>query len=174
MTALSVSPRLIAACCAITIAAGLAACGGDDEKDSRDANAATAGTKTATTPASDEQQIEALVSRVQKAFLTAGQGQVICDGLTERGQRDITRYGNAVGLPGSCQKVANAMIQRELDGGTKQRPTKVVSVRVRGPRATALIRIAGASSLQQRYRKQNGEWKIGSFHLSSAVGLEES
>lgn len=172
MTTRPVSRWPIAACCAIALAGGLIACGNEDEPDQEPRDAAAAdGARTETKPATDEQQIEALVDRVQKAFVTAGQGQVICDSLSQRGQRDIVTYGHAVELPGSCRQVANGMIKREIDAKTEQRPTQVVSVRVRGSRATALIKIAGASSLQQRYRKYDGEWKIGSFHLASAVGL---
>lgn len=169
MTRRSISQWPIAACCAIALAGGLIACG-DDEPDNEPRDAANS-PRTETTPATDEQQIEALVARVQKAFVTAGQGHVICNSLSKRGQRDLTTYGHAVKLPGPCPEVANGMIKRELDAKTEQRPTRVITVRVRGTRATALIKIAGASSLQQRYRKHNGEWKIGSLNLAAAVGL---
>lgn len=172
MTTRPTSRWPIAACCAIALTAGLMACGNDDPDKGAQGAAATDGQRTEASPSTDEQQIRALLARVEKTFVTAGQGHVICDVLTKHGQRDIVIYGHAVGLPGSCPEVANGMIKRELDAKTEQHPSRVVSVRVRGSRATALIRIAGVSSVQQRYRKQDGEWKIGSMGLAAAVGLD--
>lgn len=165
------TPRLLAVLGLATAAIAIAACGDQDDDTKASGDRATAASKTTPAkPATDEGQIKAVAARVQKAFAT-GDGQVICDSLTPRGQRDIVTYGRATGLTrGDCTDVATGIVKRDIADGTKQPPTRIVTVRVRGNTATALIRIADTTTMQQRYQNQDGEWKIGTFNLASAVG----
>jgi hypothetical protein len=169
-------PRLLAISCTLAATLALAACGSDDNSDG-DGRAGGDGSAAAATdsqpapakPATDEGQIKALVARVQRGFRT-GDGDAICDSLTARGQRDIVDYGQATGLPGSCTEVATAIAKREIARGTEQPPIRVAAVRTRGDSAIALIRIAGATTMRQRYVKVGDDWKVGSFGLSTAAG----
>lgn len=169
------SLRLLIASFAISAVLGVAACGGDDSETTNDngsdAIAATSDSTTAASqPSTDEGQIKALIAQVQKAF-KAGDGTTICDSLTQRGQTDIVRFGNATGLRGKeCADIASAVAERERERGTDQRPYRVLSVRVRDRQAVALVRLVGAPTLRQRYIKEDGEWKVISFNLAVTVG----
>jgi hypothetical protein len=169
--------RLALASCAIAMAIALAACGDsdDDKADANSGSTAPAGESTAAAPkpTTDEGQIKAVAESVEKEF-HSGDGSTICDGLSERGQRDLIAYGHAVGLSGGCVDVAKGVVEREREANTVQRPTQVVSVRVRGSQAVALIRISGASTMKQRYVKEDGDWKIGTFNLAATVGADGS
>lgn len=172
MTSPNSPVRVLAAFCATALAIGVVACGGDETND--DASGAAADSTAANAPRTaaesqtDEQQIKALVADVQKAF-ESGDGQLVCDSLTAVGQRDMTDFGRGLEQSGSCAEIASGIAKQNRAAELKQPPTRVVAVNVRGARAVALLKVGGAP-LRQRYRKENGEWKVLSFGIANAAG----
>lgn len=163
--------RLAMAAWATMLALAVAACGDDDADSSSAGESAPASNQSARSerPATDAGQIKALVVEVQRAFADSD-GETICASLTPRGQKDIVTYGKGSGLAGDCVDVATALAKRTATD-TKQPAVEFTRIRVTGDRAVADIRIADTTTLRQRYRKQDGEWKVGSFNLAQAAGL---
>ncbi len=186
MTTPKTTARLLAALCAITLAAGTAACGNDNDDADNNAGAGAGAAKSdqadakqtspaddtsdaaSKQPATDDGQIRALIAQAQQAF-KAGDGQTACDGLNAAGQRDILDYGKAMGIKGGCPDIVKSIAKTNKAAGLEQPPTRVVAVRVRGQRATALIRIPGTGPVRQGYQKINGQWKQQPLGLADAL-----
>jgi hypothetical protein len=166
------STRLLGISCAIAVAFGCGGCDDNDQPPSGGTAAQTDAPSQPTTtpqkPATDEAQIKALASLVQSSF-NSGDGTSLCDGLTAAGQRDMVRYGRAIGAPGVCAAVVRAIAKQNRAQGIKQETARVVAVRVRGSRAVALVRTSTVGPVQQRYVRHDGEWKIRSLRLGETV-----
>ena len=163
----------------VALAVGLAA-GGDDSSDSskaadepkaastQDNGQSTNATNTAE-PATAQGQIKALIAQVQQAFRD-GDGQLVCDSLSETGKRDLLYYGQLVNIPGSCAEIAQTIGKRNQALQDKQPPADVLKVNVTGNEAVALIRLSKAPPVRQRYDRIDGDWKIHSLRLGEIVG----
>jgi hypothetical protein len=182
--------RLLAVACALALATSTAACGDNDDDtsnggsadaspqsaDRTDASQAKGGDdggatgSTSGEPASDENQIKALVANVSKA-MKASDGDTVCASFTDAGRRDFLAYGETIGFPGGCPKVIDGIARYNKQAGLDKTPDpKVVTVRVRGNQATALIRPAGGAPLRQRFTKADGQWLYQPWQLAKAVG----
>lgn len=177
--------RMLVASCAIAAAiATTTACGDDTAQTSGgDETSQTEAGEKATTASSpdansaesttDEGQIRALVARIQEAFKT-GDGKVVCDSLTEAGQRDLAKYGRTMSVPGPCANVAASITAQNRASKIPQPPVRVVTVRVNGSTATALMKIDGTAPLRQQYDKIDGEWKVRTFGIGAAVDGQDA
>lgn len=174
---------------AIALATAIAACGDSNDDTSNDGNAGASANQdggsssnandtsgdngSAEQPASDEDQIKALLTASQKAFRT-GDGKVVCDALTAAGQKDMVDYGSVIGLAGDCAKVAEGVTAYNKKVGLKQPPSKVVAVRVNGQNATAIMRVEGSGAIRQGFKKIDSQWKQLPYGLSALVGTPKN
>jgi hypothetical protein len=146
-----------------------AGCGSESNDGAGNAGATTA-PNDSKQPAGDKEQLTQLVRDMQQAF-TQGHGDTYCALLTPAGQAEIVRYAKMLSVPGgTCQAITRTIARQSRAAGLTQEPTRVLAVRVRGQRATVLVRISDRFNSRIRFVKQDGDWLLSSPGLEASLG----
>lgn len=159
-------------------AIGLAACGsGDDDGDGARAQTASgatgdaaamdtqqggdagAGSAADPAPVGDRGQIRRLLDEAQAAYI-AGDGSGYCEMLTASGQEQIVRFAKAYGVADTCEQFIATTSQATKNAGIKQKPTKILAIKLDGDRARATVSDGGRPPQPFAFVKQEGVWKI--------------
>jgi hypothetical protein len=151
----------------LALAAGLPACGsGDDGEDSSAAKAPSSETRDAAATSDTsaptgtvKEQIAALVKATEAAY-QAGDGDTYCSNLTETGQREVADYARGVGQDPSCPEFIESASRKIRELGITQKPSRIVSVRANGTRATARISIDRKPPRPTKFANVDGQWKF--------------
>lgn len=140
--------RLLAVSVAVgAVVVSAAGCGGEgSEPAARDGSASAA----------DEAQVRQAFAGFE-ASLQAGDVRAACGRLTESAQAEAATHAPSGG-EATCQRALEQFAQGV--GDLEQKPSKVLSVDVRGNRATASISDAGRPAATLPFEKVNGEWKL--------------
>ena len=116
---------------------------------------------TVTAPTSAEDQITQVLDRYATAFV-AGDGETLCDLMTEAGQAQVVAEGRSYGT--GCVEIATAgsrMVAASLgDDITHQ----ISNIEVTGDRATAQVDFEGSEgdrSESRRLERIDGSWMVG-------------
>lgn len=113
---------------------------------------------------SEEDQIKQVFDDWQASFI-AGDGEAVCSRLTSSGQQEIlAAKGSApgAGADATCEEVVRALVQESNEAGLEQQPSRAVSVKIDGDKATAMVSDAGRAPQPVKLVKQDGEWKLPS------------
>lgn len=112
--------------------------------------------------ASQEDQIKQIFDDWQASFI-AGDGDAVCSRMTAAGKREIIAAkasAPGAGPSPSCEAVVRAIIRESNEAGLKQQPSRAVSVRINGDKATAMVSDAGRKPQPVQFVKEDGEWKL--------------
>jgi hypothetical protein len=140
----------------IALAAG--GCGSDDDGGGG-AQGAQASGGTSKPAGSDKDQIKILLRDMQRDY-NKGDGDSFCARLVKAEQRDVAAFGRNLGRGKKCQDTISTISQQTLAAGVEQRPTKFVSAKIKGRRATAMVSDGGRPPEPMLFAKVDGEWKV--------------
>jgi hypothetical protein len=154
-------------------ALALASCGDSDDGD-QGADAAredAAQADSATTDGSAEEQIEATLKDVRRAF-NAGDGRGFCDHLSAAGERQVRQFGAAYDTGKECPAVV-VQFSKGVERG--QLPVEVESVEVTGDKAVAKTSggLAGRGVGEVRFVQEEGEWRIANPLTAQNRGAQQ-
>lgn len=158
---------IVAVAVAVALTSALAACGSDDGDSEGDSKQATA----PAVPTTDRGRLAALLNDLQASFI-AVDGKRFCGHLTRGGQAEVVRYGKAVSMPGSCPAIITKISKATRDAGVKQRPSRMLSARINGKKATALVKDANRRPEPMHFVKVDGSWKLPSPGLEDTLKSE--
>jgi hypothetical protein len=108
---------------------------------------------------SDRAQIRQVMDDVQAAFV-AVDGRAYCSMLAPAGRLQVERFGRSFQHGDDCVETINTVAAMTRDAGAKQRPTKILSVRIHGDRAVATISNGGRPPEPMRFVKVDGQWRV--------------
>jgi hypothetical protein len=143
MTTTKLTRSLAACAVALSLSAGLIACGGSS--------------------GDDKTKVENRVNSLYDAFSEKDSKQ-ICDSLTDKQKSQITRRTAKSGKKQSCEQVmgfALAFLGNQLKDAKN---AKVTDVKVDGDKATATVTYKGKKG-RLGLSKQDGEWLVSDFNL---------
>ncbi len=162
------SIRAIALVAVAVFALAAGACGSDDDGDGAGDGAGDRASETGAdfekssdfaATGSDEQQIEQVLDGIQADFVNVD-GAAYCDKVIPAERREIEAFGRNYRHGTTCVGVVNNLARETNKTGVKQNPTKLLSVRVNGSRATAKVSNGGRPPEPLAFRKMGGEWKL--------------
>ena len=166
-------PRATTACAGVclvlAVGFGAAGCGGDEVTTVTETTTTpmavvtvtVTSPSTVTAPTSAEDQITQVLDRYANAVV-AGDGETLCDLMTEAGRAQVVAEGRSYGT--GCVEIATAgsrMITASLgDDITHQ----ISNIEVDGDRATAQVDFEGSEgdrSESRRLERIDGSWMVG-------------
>lgn len=154
---------IVATACALVVSG----CGGSSDETTE--TAAGAGASNA------KQQIATTFARWQKDFI-AGRGDAACAKLTSSAKRDevaqLHKIFPDVRSGASCPEALRAVAAATRRAALKQQPAVVVSVRVQGEEATAMVSDAGRPAQAFPFAHERGEWKLATAGFAGLLGQE--
>jgi hypothetical protein len=148
-----------------------AGCGSDDDDDAGQAGAAQTqpakpasgnggdATRDDAVPRSDAGQIRQLLADAQLDYLE-GNAEAYCARLTAAGRAQVANFGRAYQQGDTCQEVIRKTSATAGETGLKQKPTKLLSVKVNGDIAVAQVSDGGRPPQPLRFVKHADGWKI--------------
>ena len=152
--------RLVAGLSALVLAAiALGGCG----ESSSDPGAPERPAVQPTAPG-DENDIVRIFDRWQAAFI-AGDSEAVCAKLARPGKEEVAKLDQLmpnIAEGASCEQTIRAIVRTSRQTGTKQRPSKAISARIRGDRATAMVSDAGRPAEPVPFVVEDGQWKLAS------------
>jgi hypothetical protein len=144
-------PRAVAVVASLAATFALMAGGcGDDAEGGKDANADAAPAPAASP---DEAEIRSTFKRFEVAFQN-GDGYRACRMLTEAARKEA---GKLIG-DYTCERSVAQL--GDTAGDLEQKPSKILSVRFSGDKATASVSDAGRAPVALPFEKEDGKWKI--------------
>jgi hypothetical protein len=165
--------RIVGVVAAAAVALGLSACGsGDDDsgQTSAQSKATTSAGESAGTP---EEQVEAFVVGMQRDFI-AGDGESFCKRLTAAGRRDAIRFAEMIGRGSTCEGMVRATAKAGREAGTATPPNKIVSIKITGNRATAVVRTGDRPPAMIKLVNREGRWKLPNPGFTKALPSSQS
>jgi len=156
---------------AVTAVIGLAAapgCGSSDDGNASgqaQADRATSDNPTnavvddTSTGGSDRDQILAVLDGIQADFI-AERARAYCAKLTDAGRRQIVAFGRPYGHTGGCVGVIAKLAAMTKQARVKQKPTKLLAVKVDGDQAVAKVSNGGRPPEAMAFVREDGEWRI--------------
>jgi hypothetical protein len=164
----------IAILLATALALGVTACG--DSDDSGGSSGAAASTDEGGTSAngakpSDEQQIRTTFRAVTDSF-ESGDGKTFCASVTPAALKQVESLAIGLQVEG-CEAMIAQLAKQTKAANVKQRPAKVVSVKVKGRRATMVIRDGGRPPSSVRFRKVDGMWQLSDPGITSGGNKDQ-
>lgn len=167
-----------AALVAVATAIALAGCGSNDDGTTAASGGSATAVNDGTGPAgdagrpasgepaalpaatgSDARQIRVLLDYLQERYI-AGDGPGYCAGLTADGRKLVAEISKSYRLGDTCEKFVVKTAQMGRETNTKQKPSKIVSVKVKGNRAVAQVSDAGRPPAPLAFAKEDGRWKL--------------
>ena len=145
MTTTKLTRSLAACAMAVSLSAGLIACGGSGSS------------------GDDKTKVENRVNSLYDAF-SAKDSKQICNSLTEKQKNQITKSAAKSGKKQSCDKVmgfALAFLGNQLKDAKN---AKVTDVKVDGDKATATVTYKGKKG-RLGLSKEDGDWLVSDFNL---------
>jgi len=106
---------------------------------------------------------------VQADFI-AEDGASYCDRLTAAGARQVEEFGKAYAHGTECAEIITAVAKLTNGAGVEQKPSKLISVKFDGDRATATIRNGGRPPEPMIFVKDGDSWKIPDPGFSAQFG----
>lgn len=157
-------PLIVLATIALT--AGPTACGSSDD-DGSEAQGQAAGSTTkavadddaAAHAGSDKEQVRWLLDALQADFI-AGDATGYCSKLTAAGRKQLADVSKSFGRGPSCVEYIAQTSKMTRESGIEQRPTELLSVRIRGNRAVATVSDGGRPPEPLVFVKRDGRWKL--------------
>jgi hypothetical protein len=126
-------------------------------------------------PASAEngqtQEISRVFDQFQDAFI-AVDGKAVCATLSASGQQEFVALGKTLGVTGvdSCAAAVDIIAARTKAAGTEQKLGVIVSAKVSGDRARAMMRDAGRPPVPVPFVRDGGVWKLDSAGIGNSAG----
>ncbi len=160
--------RVVGVVAAATVAIGMSACGsGDDDSGETSAQSkeATSAGESAGTP---EEQVEAFVVGMQRDFI-AGDGESFCNRLTAAGRRDASKFAELIGRGSTCEGMVRATAKASREAGAPTPPNKIVSIKITGNRATAVVRTGDRPPATIKLVNRGGQWKLPNPGFTKAL-----
>jgi hypothetical protein len=96
---------------------------------------------------------------MQKDFV-AGDGKSFCDRLTQAGRRDASNFGQLIGRGSTCETMVRQTAKASREAGTPTPPNKIVSIKIAGNRATAVVRTGDQPPATLKLINRDGQWKL--------------
>jgi hypothetical protein len=138
---------LPAAIACFALVAGGCGSSGDDDDGSSQSN--------------DEASVKATFSKIEDSF-ALGDGKAYCSLLTPAARAQETAVTRSTNCVRGIKQVAR--LNRSAD--LKQRPAKVLSVKVNGDRAVIVVRDPGRASQKAWFVKLGGQWRMDAAKLA--------
>lgn len=102
--------------------------------------------------------------------LAARDGEAVCGALTATGSYELGRLRG--GGPGSCARMVGEIGVREHENW-KPKAYEIVSVKLNGARASALLRVAGGEPYRVPFaRDKSGAWRLTSLVLLDVEAVD--
>lgn len=160
--------RVAAVATTLTLALGATACGDDNDDGGSQSNSGdSAAGKQANGGKSGggkgfsgrEAAVEAALIGLQDDFVS-GDGAGYCNRLTAAGRRQVAEFGKAYFLGKDCIEVVAKSAKSARDSGIKQQPTRLISVKFKGDRASATVRDGRRPPQEMVFVDVGGDWKL--------------